>query len=120
MKAREFTADGARELIFQWVRQIVAASPGRTVKERQRKAAQRLRIPVGRFRDLYEGAAHRVDIHEGWIVQYHRNELARAAAEADKRYRAIRAELVDNAPALVARLAPPDPDIPTPRSRRRR
>lgn len=112
MKPPGFQAEWARELVFSWVRQIVAATPGSTIAEQQRKAAKAVGLPVSRFRDLWSREARRVDVHEAWAVQHRRNELAEQDAGAQN-HNALRRELVEKAPRLVAFLAPPP--LPTQR-----
>ena len=112
--AIRFSPDEAKKIVFSWVRQIVAATPGSTVTVQQRRAARDCRIPVERFRDLWHGEARRVDAHELWNIQIRRNELAIERARADD----ARQELLARLPRRLAFLAPPPLPQDLPRRKR--
>lgn len=104
---RSFTAEAVIAALAGEVRQTVAASPGATVRVRLRSTARLLRLPVSRVGDWFYGEVRRVEAHEADQIRHYAAEARRRLARREREYSRIRAELVDHAPAGVARLAPP-------------
>jgi hypothetical protein len=103
-----FTADTVRSELTENVKDTVRHSPGETVKARLRSAARFLGLPMGRVQDYWYGEVRRVEAHEAMQIQERtlaakRARLVRLEAE----YRALRAELVADAPRGLGWLAPP-------------
>lgn len=101
-----FSADAEIASLAKQVRQVVAASPGATVRARLVRAARTLRLPVRRVSGWYRGEVRRVEGQELRQIEHYVAEWRRRAL-LEQDYETRRAELVARAPRLVALLAPP-------------
>lgn len=106
-----FTAEAVRLEMSERVQETVRFSPGDTVKARLRSAARMLGLSVGRVADYVYGEVRRVEAHEAdQIRAYHTEAKRRRLAQLENEYRRLRAEVVAEAPAGLAVLAPPSLD----------
>lgn len=104
-----FTAEAVRAELTAHVKDTVRSSPGDTVKERLRSAARVLGIPFGRVQDYWHGEVRRIEAHEADRIRHRAAEAKRARlARLEAEYRALRAELVAEAPRGLGWLVPPE------------
>lgn len=104
------SAEGVRTELSAAVRDLVASTPGATVKARLRAAARALGLPTGRVTDFYYREVRRVEAHEADRIRYRAAEAKRREmwlAQLEAEYQQRRAEFLDSAPDFMARLVPP-------------
>ncbi len=103
-----FTAEAVRAELTGTVKDTVRASPGETVKARLRAAARFLGLPTGRVQDYWHGEVRRIEAHEADQIRHRAAEAKRhRAARLYAEYMALRAELLQEAPASLVALVPP-------------